>query len=301
MHLRRTAAALAVSGLAVLVTAAPAMAGTIRYGVTESPLFTIKDNGNGIVKLTYNGCVTAGARQTLSFVMTTTVNRSASAEAKVLKEEGQDPVTTITPNPINLVAGPPQNHTVTLAFTLPSGNNGVTTFRFKLDPANGEGLGEGAGIMVRIPCVLAAAPSPTVLARDVPVASPAPGAAAPAPAPVAVPTRGAFPTIGSALAAPAAACVSVPQSLRVRARRTTRLSIRVHANGQNIRNALVRVTLPGGKRVFKRTNAEGVARLFVRPSRSGTLVIQSDVCFGAARVTVRRAPARRSAPARYTG
>ena len=279
-----------------LAMASPAAAGTITYGVTESPLYTIQDNGNGIVKLTYKGCVTAGARQTLSFVMTTTVKNSAPAELKVLKEEGQEPSTTITPNPVNLVAGPPQSIPVTLAFTLPSANNGVTTFRFKLDPANGEGLGEGAGIMVRIVCVLAAPPAPAVLAK----ASAPPPAPATAPA-VAVPTRGAFPTVGSSLAATPANCIAVPKSLRVRARRTTRLRIHVRVNGQNIRHALVRVTLPGGKRYFRRTNADGIARLFVRPSRSGTLVIQADTCFGAERVTVRSAPRRATAPARYTG
>ena len=73
------------------------------------------------------------------------------------------------------------------------------------------------------------------------------------------------------------------------------------ANGQNIRNARVRVTLPGGRTYIRRTDADGIVRLYVRPSRSGRLVIQSDVCFGAERVTVRRAPARASAPARYTG
>ena len=298
MHTRRTASAIAVAALAGLVAAPQASAGTIRYGVAPSPLFSIQDNGNGIVKLTYAGCVTAGARQTLSFTMTTTVNRSAAAELKVIKEEGGEPSTTITPHPINLVAGPPQTIPVTLAFTLPSANNGVTTFRFKLDPANGEGLGQGAGIMVRIPCVLAPAPAPLTLAR----ANPSAPATAPAAAPaVAVPTRGAFPTVGSSLAAAPARCIGVPKSLRVRARRTTRLRIHVFANGQDIRNALVRVTLPGGKRYFRRTGTDGIARLFVRPSRSGTLVIQADVCFGAERVTVRRAPARRSAPARYTG
>ena len=295
MSCRRTAATLAGAAVLALVSASPATAGTVRYDVEPSPLYTLQDNGTGIVKLTYNGCVTAGARQTLNFVMTTSVNRAAAAELKVIKEEGENPTTTFTPNPVNLVPGPSQNIPGTLAFTLPSANNGVTAFRIKLDPANGEGLGEGAGIMVRIPCVLAAAPAPDALAR---VTAPAP---APAAAPVAVPTRGSFPKVSSSLAAPQANCISLPQGVRVRARRTTRLVVRVRTNGQNIRGALVRVTLPGGRKYFRRTNAEGIARFFIRPSRSGTLVIQSDVCFGAERVAVRRAPARPSAPARYTG
>ncbi len=290
MTTRRIAAALAGAAVTVLALAPQAMAARITYGVAPSPLYQIQDNGRGIVKVTYAGCVTAGARQTLDFVMTTQVDRSGTAQLKVLKEEGQDPVTSITPNPVALVAGPPQNIPVKLAFTVPSANNGVTTFRFKLDAENGTGLGEGPGIMVRIPCVLAAAPALGGLSN----------AAAPA-APAPVPTRGGFPTVGSSLAAAPARCIAVPKGLRVRARRTTRLRIHVFANGQNIRNALVRVTLPGGKRYFRRTNADGIARLFVRPSRSGTLVIQADVCFGAERITVRRAPARRRAAARYTG
>jgi len=292
MHTRRTAAALAVTVLTGLVAAAPATAGTIRFAVAPSALYKVQDNGNGIVKVTYAGCVTAQARQTLSFTMTTTVSRAGTAALKVLKEEGQDTVTTIAPNPVALTTGTSQAIPVTLAFTIPSANtgfagagNGLTTFRIKLDPANGEGLGEGAGIMVRIPCVLAAPPA--VLGSS--------------PPPAAAPTRGAFPTVGSSLAARPAECIAVPRGLRVRARRTTRLRIHVSTNGQNIRNALVRVTLPGGKRYFRRTNADGIVRLYVRPRRSGTLVIQADVCFGAERVTVRRAPRRARAAARFTG
>ena len=123
-----------------------------------------------------------------------------------------------------------------------------------------------------------------------------------APPPGLRPDARGFPTVGSSLAAAPARCIAVPQGLRVRARRTTRLRIHVFANGQNIRNALVRVTLPGGKRVLpphrRRRRSPACS---CGPSRSGTLVIQADVCFGAERVTVRRAPARRSAPARYTG
>ena len=179
MSSRRIAAGVGCAVALALAIAPQAFAGTITYGVDPSPLFTIQDNGNGIVKLTYNGCVTAGARQTLTFVMTTTVKNAGTAQLKVLKEEGQDPSTTITPNPVNLVPGPPQSIPVTLAFTLPSANNGVTTFRFKLDPANGEGLGQGAGIMVRIPCVLAPPPAPLALA-NAPAPAPAPAGAPPA-------------------------------------------------------------------------------------------------------------------------
>ena len=296
MSARRIAAAMAGAVVLAIALAPQALAATIRYTVSPSPLYTV-DGADGIAKVTYSGCVTAGERQVVTITMTTQVNKSGTVMLEVLRETGQDPSVTMTPNPVNLTAGPEQNTPITLAYTLAAADPRTTTFRFKLDPANGLGLGEGPGLMVHIPCVLAAPPSPAVLAKQAP--PPAPGVAA-APA-TAVPTRGVFPTAGSALTAPVASCIAVPRGLRVRARRTTLVRVQVVANGQKIRNALVRITLPGGKRIFRRTGSDGVVRVFVRPSRSGTLVIQTDVCFGAARVGVRRAPARPSTPARLTG
>ncbi len=287
MNRRRIGGLAVPAAIALVLAFAPqALAGTIRYSVAPGPQYTVQDNGNGIVKLTYNGCVTAGARQTLNFQMTTTVTNDAPATFSVLKAEGIDPTTEFVPNPVNLLQGGPQTFDITLAFTLPSANNGITTFRIKLDPASGEGLGQGAGIMVRVPCVLAAAPAPGVLAE-----TPAPGTAAAQPgAPaidtIAVPTVGVIPTIASSQAATAAPCVVTPRRLRLRAGRPAVVRVRVFAGGQNISGALVRFTLPGGRQVTKRTNARGVARLFTTPTRTGTLIVQSDVCFGADRISV---------------
>ena len=76
---------------------------------------------------------------------------------------------------------------------------------------------------------------------------------------------------------------------------------KIRFNGQDISGALVRLTLPGGAKLFRRTGIDGVAHRFVRPSRSGTLVIQSDVCFGAHRVTVLRAGPAPRVRARFAG
>jgi hypothetical protein len=293
---RFMAAASAGAVMLILAVAPQAMAGRITYNVDPGSQYAVKDNGNGIVKVTYNGCVTAGTRQTLNFVMTTTVSRDGAATFKVLKSEGQDPTLVLSPDPVNLVQGSPQSFSISLAFTLASANNGVTTFRIKLDPSSGEGLGEGPGIIVRVACVLAAAPQPATLANE-----PPPAAATGGTPPAAVPTVGVFPAIGSSLARRPAPCIFTAQRLRVRARHTTRLAIRVHANGQDISGALVRLTLPGGAKLFRRTGTEGVAQRFVRPSRSGTLVIQSDVCFGAHRVTVLRARPAPPVRARFAG
>lgn len=299
----RLATVLAAAVALSLGFASQAFAGTITYAVPPGPLYTVQDNGNGIVKLTYNGCVTAGARQTLSFAMTTTVTATSPATFSVLKAEGLDPTTDFTPNPVDLVAGAPQNFNITIGFTLPSANNGITTFRIKLDPASGEGLGQGAGIMVRVPCVLAAAPAPGTLASTpVPATANAP-AGTPATAAVATPTAGVFATLGSSLAQRPARCIAVPQRLRVRARQTTGVRVRVTTNGENIEGARLRVTLPGGQQLFRRTGTGGIANILVRPRRAGTLIIQSDVCFGSERFAVlaARAASAGTAPARFTG
>jgi hypothetical protein len=300
---RFTGAALAGAVVLVLAIAPQAMAGRITYNVDPGSQYAVKDNGNGIVKLNYNGCVTAGARQTLRFVMTTTVTRDSAATFKVLKSEGQDPTLVFSPNPVKLVQGSEQSFDIALAFTLPSANNGVTTFRIKLDPSSGEGLGEGPGLMVRVPCVIAGAAQPATLAAE-PAPTPAPaigGAPAADVPPVAVVHSVVFPTIGSSLDRRPARGISMPRRLRVRARHTTRLSVRVHANGQNISGALVRLTLPGGVKLFRRTGSDGIARRFVRPSRSGTLVIQSAACLGAKRVKVLRARTAPPVRARFAG
>ena len=101
--------------------------------------------------------------------------------------------------------------------------------------------------------------------------------------------------VNSRSARPDARCVSVPARLRVRARERTTVRVRVGTDDQPARNAVVRITGPGFvKRV--RTNKQGIATVRVTPSRRGTLVIQSNRCLGADRVTVlgaRRASGRR--------
>lgn len=251
---------------ASLLLAAPAFAGTIRFDVVENPAFTIQDNGNGIVKLTYNGCVTAGVRQTIAFRTTISVSADGNATYNILREEGEAPAAAFNPPSVALAKGSEQSFDTTLSFTLSDQNNGITTFRIKLDPDSGEGLGEGAGIMVSIPCVLAAPP--------------ASGAAAPA-----APAAGYLPAVASGRARGSARCVSTPRGIRLRAHRTTLLRVTVSTNGQRISRALVRVTGPGFVR-RRHTGSGGTALFTLRPSRAGRVLVQSDVCFGADRLTV---------------
>lgn len=285
------AAAAIGCAVAVFLMATPAaLAGTVRYTVPITPAYTIHDNGNGIVKVTYSGCVTAGVRQQLDLTLVTSVGRSANAVFSVLKEEGGQPTITFAPSSVSLVEGRDQRFGIALAFSVDNANNGVSTFRIKLDPESGEGLGQGAGIMIRIPCVLAAPPAP-----------PQPGVIAPPAGPLLTPTTGMFPTTGSAQANGRARCISIPRTLRLRAGETTRLAVTVTLNGQLISGSKVRATYPDARYV-KTTGADGRTTFTIRPRRSGTLILQSDVCFGSSRLAVR--PPRivaRHRPARFTG
>ena len=288
-RLIRTALGCAVSGL--LAIAPAAHAGTIRYDIAQSAAYTV-DNEQGIVKVTYNGCVVAGERQTISFSMVTEASNDATVGFKVLKEEGEEPTSAFDPATVTLTKGTVQTFAVVYSFTLDDPTDQRTTFRFKLDPENGAGLGEGPGVLVDIPCVLAA---PTPSGGFATVQQPG-GEVTP------VPTSGVLGSIRSGFAKGNAPCIATPRSVRLRAGERTRLDVVISMNGQRIQNALVRVTLPGGRRVRIRTGVNGVSRFTLRPKRSGRAVIQSDVCFGARRVTVLAAGVQaQQAPARFTG
>lgn len=303
-------AVLVTALIGVLAFASPAMAGTIRYTVPPGADYTVQDNGNGIVKVFYQRCLTAGERVAITFQAVTNVTQQdGNATWRVLKEEGDDPTTQFDvngdgqfddPPTIFLERGRDNAHQVTISFGFPSPNNGVNMFRIKLDPENGEGLGEGAGIQVRIPCVLAAPPPG---GGETP---PPDGGGNPPPGgggggEMTQPTAGVLPAATAPQSQEQAPCISVPQRVRARAGERLVLRVRVNMNGTDIRNALVRVIGPGFRQV-RRTGTDGIATFTVRPRRAGTIVIQSDVCFGADRLRVARArrPAARQQP-RFTG
>lgn len=249
--LRPLVGALAV--LSLMAFAPSASAGTIRYTAQASPAYTIQDNGNGIVKVTYNGCVTAGVRQTLNFAIATNVSNDSNATFSILREEGQSPTATFTPSSVFLRRGPEQTFDVSLSFTLPSENNGVSTFRIKLDPESGEGLGQGAGIMVSIPCVVAAA--------AIPPASSAEGEAP---------------------------CIRVISRRGTHAGTVNAIRVRVTSGANRVGGATVRIR-GAGSSASGRTDGAGEALIRIRPRRAGTLFIQTNVCAGADRLGVRAA------------
>jgi uncharacterized repeat protein (TIGR01451 family) len=85
-------------------------------------------------------------------------------------------------------------------------------------------------------------------------------------------------------------CVSLPTSLKVRAKELTRVRVHVRENGKNIAKSVVKLRGPGIKRSGK-TGKHGVVTFRVRAKHSGRLVISSDHCVPAARISVK--PARR--------
>jgi hypothetical protein len=67
-------------------------------------------------------------------------------------------------------------------------------------------------------------------------------------------------------------------------RRST-VTVAVRTGGNAVRNAVVRLS-GAGVSSRKRTNASGRATFRVRPSRRGTLVIETNVCAGRDRLAV---------------
>ena len=55
MRNRGRVAAFGCAAAMFFVAAPSAFAGTVRYTIPSSPAYTIQDNGNGLVKVTYNG------------------------------------------------------------------------------------------------------------------------------------------------------------------------------------------------------------------------------------------------------
>jgi hypothetical protein len=350
----RTLGAALTAAVVVALAAAPAaLAGRVMYGVTPGSGYTVEPHGggNGITKVWITSCPVAGQPIELPLVLSArgpVKGDATPASWKVLKSDGAQ--LTFAPASLSLpTSGPTTRATLTITPAAPSGKG--LFLRFKLDPANGSGLGQGPGYMIRAACVLAPAPAETPQACPAPEAAPStppgnayghegvagpdgahgkgkakgraakkgravgrhrddaltvdcpPADGSPAPAPaLAAPAVGTFPAVASPQAQQASRCVASPRRMRVVRGEQTAVRVVVAQNGRPIEHAAVRVTTPDGA-VVKRTNRAGVAMFYVRPSRTGQLVIQADVCFGADRLAVRgaRATSRQAVRPAFTG
>lgn len=251
----------------MLVTASSAFAATIRYDIPPSPAYTV-DNKQGIAKVTFNGCVTQAAAQTLAFTTVIEGGTAGTAEYKVLQresDEGELPAATFDPPSITVVGTGTQTFDTTLTFTLNQVSPSGTVFRFKLDPEEAIGLGEGPGVMVKIECVV---PKAIVAPAGPPVAGTTPVPMVPLVRPAAAMAQGPAP------------CIALRRvTLRAARRSTIHIVVRTAA-GVRVNRAFVRIVGAGVRRSGF-TNFQGVATFAVRPPRAGTLVIQSNVCIGA--------------------
>ena len=266
MKCTRVTAAL-VSITAVLLVASPAWAGTIRYEIQPSDQYTVTDNNTGIAKVVWNGCLVAGRAGTINFNVVVNSTQGGQATWRILQDSGPVVNGTFNPNPVTLDQGKEQTIPTTLSFNVSAPSGSAVDFRAKLDPASGEGLGEGPGIMVRVPCVIAAG-------------SPPPAATSPA-------------------ARPTASCIQVTH-IRLRAKERRAIRVQIKRNGQTIQGALVRLTGPGF-RTHKYSGGTGRAQFVVRPNAAGEVVIQTDVCAGSQRLQVLGARAAGGRLPRFTG
>jgi hypothetical protein len=168
------------------------------------------------------------------------------------------------------------------------------------DAGSSHGNGNGAGAPSATPQAPADSGNCAPLGSAAPLST-APASTTVAAAPPSAPTFGRFGVLGTQQTSGAAACLAVPRRLRVHAGETSLITVAVKASGQRIQGALVRVLAPG-VRIVKRTDRSGTLAFRVTPGRTGRLIIQSDVCFGAVKSTV--LAARRStrvAPPAFTG
>ena len=253
------AVALCLVSSGTLFAASPASAGTIRYDIQPSDQYTVTDNDTGIAKLEWNGCLTVGQSVAINFTVVLDASNDGQAGWEIIKED--DPIVggTFSPNPVDVVKDQEQSIPTTLTYSVSAASGSAVDFRAKLDPENGVGLGEGPGIMVRVPCVVESAPSP------------APAAA-----------RG------------TAVCIPAPVEVHLRAKKRGKVRVEVVHGDQWVQGSLVTLTGPGFSR-RGRTGAGGLVTFGVLPKHKGELVIQADVCSGSRRFAVRGASA--SSPA----
>ena len=257
---------------AVLATCGSAFAGSIMYDIAASPLYTV-DNAQGIVKITYTGCVTQSQLQTVNFTTIIEGATAGSADYKVLQtatDHGELPTATFTPATVTVIGPAKQSVATKLTFTLSTVSTSGTVFRFKLGPESGIGLGEGPGVAVIINCV-----QPDALQS--PAGPPVAGGKVVPTVPV--------PTATAGVAAGPSSCVSI-RRVTLRAHKRSRVVVVVRdAAGALVQRAYVRITGPGIRKAAF-TNAQGLAVFTVRPTRRGYLIIQSNVCAGADRTAV---------------
>ncbi len=282
----RAAGVLAGAVAGLLVAAPAALATTIRYELPPSPAYEQKTEDKTL-KVEYTACVPAGEVLTLQLHVTSRrFADTGPGNFVTTYEDGQQPSVTLTPAAVQITRESEQAYDVTLTFALPAESAERTTFRVKLVPASGQGVeGLSGGVRVRVPCVSAA---------RVTAGPTGPVAPAPAPQPPAV-----LPAFAESCPAQGRLRMRV-RSLRAGELATIRVSL-PDLPGTTEAGSAVRATGPG-VRVKRLADENGRVVLRVRPTRAGTVVVQSDCARGSRRIRVlgRRSASARGLP-RFTG
>ena len=86
-------------------------------------------------------------------------------------------------------------------------------------------------------------------------------------------------------------CRASTKGYKVRAGQVDTIIVSVARNGEAVTSTKVRITLPGGKSVTKRTGKNGKATFTVMPTQSGTIIVRSPSCKEMVKVQVYAAKA----------
>jgi hypothetical protein len=338
LHGRELGAAIACAVALPLIAAPAALAGRVDYAVPAGAGYTVKatGHGNGVVKVTYTSCLTPGETVRLPVQVTPrgpTHDGPIAATWKVIKDG--DATLAFDPATVTFDGA---TESAVLAITPGAATAKGVFLRFKLDPANGSGLGEGPGVMVRVACVVNPAPAVREQPGCPPAGPPHPGQArgrevTPAgdrgnakdkgkgnddrvslPDDELTPLDCSVAQVAPAAAAPGPTAATFPAVAAEQAQGNapcvaTPKRLRIHRDEQTT----LRVTVnPNGipvrgsfvrvttpdGTITKRTDSRGLAFFRIRPRRGGRVVIQADACFGADRVGVLAARASSRSAAR---
>ena len=137
--------------MTALAAAPAALAGRVMYGVGPGGGYVVEPHGgaDGITKVWITSCPVAGQPIELPLVLSSrgpVRGDATTAPWKVLKSDGAQ-VAFAPESPSLAASGATATATLTITPGAPS-RKGLY-FRIKLDPANGSGLGEGPGYMIR--------------------------------------------------------------------------------------------------------------------------------------------------------
>jgi hypothetical protein len=141
-----------VVAAAALVFVAPAQAAAVTYDVPPGNGYTVKDNGSGVVMVTFDQCLAAGEPVGLPLDVGTKAGGGTSAPASY-ELVGKNGPGTLSFDPPSLTIGSGVTHVIVTVVPDGAAVGRGAKFHFKVVPENGSGNGQAAGVKVDVPCV----------------------------------------------------------------------------------------------------------------------------------------------------